>query len=278
MEPINDDVKKVEPSPTTDEKKVDPSPTTDVKKVDPSPTQPTEEKTPIPVSKQPEEDPVKFNLRQQLKDASNLFKEAPEGSQEKSLLQREMSKIRQKISTVSKDDSKHIDTPKPEEKPTETNSIDEVVKKIRELGFVTQEEVKAEANKIAETTFQRSRADEIQKEQSKAIEEFYSERPDIVSDASLREGLEAWVLNNFKITENTPASVLKSYLTIAANTFVPVDIKSEQAKDSQKKVNLLSIDSSGGEGSEKKVKGTEQERQLLRDKGWKEEAIELLYS
>ena len=235
------------------------------------------DKTPKPVVRAEGEDSERFNLRQQLKAAQQNFV-AAESEDDKSLFKSEMKKIRTQLYQHS------ISTPKPTETTTtDTIPNEEEEKNIKEnlkkLGYVSKEEVIAEARRVIREEMSESQAAKNEGEHAKVITDFYASRPDIASDNELKQGLEAYVLSNFKVSPATPPEQLAQYLKMAASFFVPptTPTKDTAPKDAEDKVDLMNVTGNNAMGTERTDAGKKAEIQSLKAMGWTDEKIKNFY-
>lgn len=235
--------------------------------------------TPKPIVRAEGEDATRFNLRQQLKVAQQSFVTA-ESEDDKSLFKNEMKKIRTQL-------YQHSVTANPTEtklgetivvQPTEDEET-AIKANLKKLGYVGKDEVLAEARKMV--TEELSRKDAVKNEDAHAtvINDFYASRPDIASDNDLKQGLEAYVIQNFKVTPLTPPELLAQYLKMAAAFFVPsaTPQKDDDAKNAQDKVDLLNI--SGGNSTVSKTIDASRKEEVahLKSLGWSDARIESFY-
>jgi hypothetical protein len=235
------------------------------------------EPAPKPVTRAEGEDAERFNLRQQLKVAQTAFQEAGT-EEEKSIFKQEMKKIRQNLFSHDTDKPK-VNAPTVEAPVVPTEDEEKAISaNLKKLGFLTAEDMEKKAADIVKQTLSQNKASENEAAHGKVIDDFYKSRPDIASDKDLKEGIEAFVVSNFKISPLTPPETLAQYLTMAANHFVPPVQKVNNAKNAQDKVALVDFSGTGGEGAPSTEKGSKEERAYLKNTlNWSDAKIESFY-
>lgn len=235
---------------------------------------PKTEPAPKPVQEIPGEEKERFNIRQQLKDAKAALN-GTVNDDEKSLLVKEMTKLRKDLS--QHDEQKPFNSSRqttPSEQPIEDEQT--IRENLKKLGYLSKQEVETTVDDIVRQRLYSVDAKRHQAEHSQAVNDFYNSRPDIAQDNELKQGMEAWILQNFKVEPNTPATQLSQYLQMAANYFAPKADNRQAIREGQQKVDAMNISGTGG-GDGQVSKVPEHERQFLKTKGWSDDKIEKFY-
>ena len=213
------------------------------------------------------ESDVQYDLRTKL-FITGQAKANAQTDEEKSLLSKEMKRIREDMSHINK---KEI--PEQVSTPTTPSETEDAVKAIKGLGFKTAEEIESDIQKIIDQRLSSQETNVKRNEQEAGIKEFYSVRNDIYSDPMKRDALESYVLNMFKdqIPSMTKTQLIQA-LDMSAGYLYPRQSVSKQSAIAQAKTDALNISGSqGGDISPSNM--TDNSKQKLRDMGWSESDI-----
>lgn len=215
-------------------------------------------------------------LRQQLKDLTKQRNEA-ETPEEESFIKARMKEIRKGLSEQSKTTVQAKDEVKPTDTLTEEEEETNVRNNLKKLGYLSKDEVIAETERVMSEKLAKIESDNIAAEHDKVINDFYKSRADIYADKALKQDLETYVFNTYRIEPNTPAANIAMWLKDAADKFVPLPTnRQDNARSSQDKIDLLNI--SGTPAIPKVTKASSEERGFLKQKGWSDEKIDSFYS
>lgn len=257
----------------TEEKKVDTPPTPKVE-------EPKDEGTPAPkepVKQAPNEDPVRFNLRQQLREAQDAKNDSID-PEEKSYWAKRMDEVRGQLSEHDTSKKKEEPTKTVDPEPLKEDEEKAVKENLKKLGFASKDELLAEATKIVEAKIASSKAIENQQAHERAIASVYAKRPDILADKELRQDIEKYVINNYRVEPTTPPAKIAEWLQTTIDRFVPSKQTDPEAlKKAQDKVDLFNVDG-GQKPTNTQQKGSQRDRDFLKAKGWSEEKINRFYS
>lgn len=237
------------------------NPETDVqpeKVTPPEPEQPAEiDKSNLPPNKAEGETDAQFQVRQQLK-ALTKMKNDSTSPEEKSQLQDEIAKMRTNLSTLAK--QKQTEEPQDEELLT-------VKENLLKLGFKTDEDVQATVKALIEE----QKVEENTRQHSEAINKFYQANKDVAAEPEAKQLLEQYVLDNFRVDANTPASKLAEWMQTARNVLFPSVDRSASIRSAQDKIDVVNFSGTGSNAKAPTV--NDKASNTLKNMGWSDADI-----
>jgi hypothetical protein len=236
----------VEDTPATKEETVIPDETgaDPEKKPDEDTKSPTNEQSLTPPGRYEGESDTQYHLRTDLWRAGRARATA-ETEEEKSLITDHIRELRKGIGQeAARSKQTKVEATQNQaddiipETGTDTPDDEERAAKValEKLGYLDKNQVQ----EIVEKALGQQRAEEAQKEHGQAISEFYKSRPDIIADASRKETLERYILDNFKITPQTSKKQLAAHLDMAASYLFPRAQRSAGASEAAAKRTVVS--------------------------------------
>lgn len=228
----------------------------------------------LPPTRHENESEIQFNLRTQL-FMTGQAKANAESDEEKTILGKEMRRIRESLSKAG--NPAPITTPQPTPNPAApvtTPPADDktaALEALKQLGVPTLEELDAILEKrLSERLSQQDIVARIS-DQIGGIKDFYKSRPDIESDPVKQVNFENHFMELFK--DKLPSmskQVLAQTLDMTASYLYPKVSMSKVIDNTQTKIDALNI--SGGSVAEaSKIDNATREK--LKSEGWSDEQI-----
>ena len=266
-----------QPSVTTEQKPAEPVQTEAKPEEKPSPEVSTEANGKLPSRYESETD-VQYDLRVKLFLAGQAKANATT-DEEKSILSKEMKRIRDDMAKANQPQSSSQQTPTPPSQTQVPADEREAAKKaLEDLGFKTADQIRAEAEeaarKIVDERLSGQQTEQRVAEQTQAITDFYAIRSDIAADDAKRSTLETYVLEMFKpqLPSMNKAQLMQA-LDMAANYLFPKGSINKKIDSAQTKTDALNIHGSqGGDVSPSTL--TDKAKDELRSLGWSDKEIE----
>lgn len=226
---------------------------------------PAEEKIPKPPTRAENESDYQYNSRVEMWQTNQAIKDPETSEEEKSILKKHLNDLRSGLGKDSgKSDTSTVDVQTPVNETFSEEDGAAVIEYLKQQGFMTNDEVQQKIAAVREETIRELRTRQVVEDHGKAISNFYSTRKDIASDPAARQFLEAFVIQNYNVTPETPADKLAIYLDMAASYHYP------RQKTITRETKSDVLDVSGAQGASPKVasKGLDDETdKRLRQKG-----------
>lgn len=212
------------------------------------------------------ESDTQYDLRTKLFIAGQA-KAGTEDPAEKSLISKEMKKIREDLAKANQ-----VTPPSPTSQPSEDERAS-AIKTLNELGFKTEDQVLEAARRLIQEETLSQQASSRRQEQDTAISEFYKHRDDIFVDDAKRTSLENYVLQMFgPQLPNMGKQQMLQTLDMAASYLYPrsdINKKIEQAN-----TKIAALDIHGNQGGDPTTPTVDSNtKQKLVDMGWSEKDL-----
>lgn len=216
---------------------------------------PIDSDVPKPPTRAEGESAYQYNLRVQMFHDNQALKDPSTTDEEKSILRDHVKELR---GGLGKDSGKS-DQPNNKENQTtpdepiftedETEAVAEFLKT---QGFLTKDELAIERKQMREELLSELKVRQVVEDHGKAIKDFYATRKDISSDADKKVMLENYVIENYKVDQNTPADKLAMYMDMAANYIFPKQVNQVSREP---KSDVLDVSGQQGAGKQETKKG-----------------------